>query len=463
VSTAAAAVIAVLALFWGFLGCVGSAATSGFVGEARQLAPQVPPRRVLSLRRSRSGRSWMGATIGIFGLFIIAAGLFLILAYAGVVSTPGYVALLVGVGLVILGVGEDALAGGRRMSGRGVVRLGLPRLRRNRILGVAAIAALIMVFLGGLAGVIAPEAHPSLSSVSTSDSGSDFHALSQIHPAAIATTTIYLNRSQSSGTYVHEYVNLNNSTTLTAIPATLTVAASSCKWVTVDNLTLAANPASVFHNVQYNNVTAANASGTVKAGTATTSFKACGGSAYWVNYVYWTYSIYQFSTTTLLVNGTLTVGTFSDFPGTSAAPKAITANFSKNSEVSVKIPSNLTSFTVTFPSPVNGSSTCTYYGSCTYPQYTYASAADGLNTSTSRSIVFSTASGLRVTAAYENWTVGYTVATLSSYSGAGLFFSQTGNFFEEWFVGVWYVWILVLLIVIAIAAVVSGGKRRRRN
>ncbi|HEV2166756.1 MAG TPA: hypothetical protein VGS23_07285, partial [Thermoplasmata archaeon] len=37
-----------------------------------------------------------------------------------------------------------------------------------------------------------------------------------LRPDVIANTQIYLNRSQSSGTYVKEYVTLNNSTTLTA-------------------------------------------------------------------------------------------------------------------------------------------------------------------------------------------------------------------------------------------------------
>ncbi len=278
-------------------------------------------------------------------------------------------------------------------------------------------------------------------------------------PAALANTAIDLNRSQSAGTYVPEYVTLNNSTTLTLLPAALTVVASTCRWVTVANLTAPAIPASVFHNVEYRNATKANASGTVLANGAGISFKACGGNGYWVNYVYWTFSIYQFSTTSLATNGTVKV-TFGDWPGTTTGAAPVSAPFGTSYAFKVTVSSNLT-FTVALPQQTNSSTTCDVTGQvCSFTRYTFSAAADSANTTSSATIAFSVASGLRVTAAYENWSVSYTSAAISANTGIGGFFFVSDSFFQEVFVQFWYLWILFLLIVITVAAVASSKRRR---
>ncbi len=276
-------------------------------------------------------------------------------------------------------------------------------------------------------------------------------AQGQFSTFAIATTTIYLNRSQSSGTYVSEWVTLNNSTTLTKLPATLTVVASTCRWVTPENLTQAASPASIFHNVQLHNVTSANDTGNLAAKIS--GFDVCGGHQYWLNYVYWTYSVYRFAQTGLGVNATMHLGAFSDWPGTTTAPANVSATIGPNAVAQFIVATNLT-FTAVLPTPVNGPTTCDATGQiCSYEQYTYSTASDTTNVTTSASIVFSAASGLRVTAAYENWTVGYKSASVSANTQIGGFFSATNSAFQGIVVQFWYLWILVALVVIVIALV----------
>jgi hypothetical protein len=280
-------------------------------------------------------------------------------------------------------------------------------------------------------------------------------------PAALADTAIDLNRSQSSGTYVAEYVVLNNSTTLTALPAALTVAASTCKWVTVENLTEAAKPSSSFHNVEYANATVANGSGTVV--THSDSFKVCGGSGMWINFVYWTFSIYEFSSTGLGVSSTVTLGGFSDWTGTTVAPANLSATIGPSAVAQFIVASNET-FTATFPALVNGPTSCDFSGQlCSYTQYSYVSAADALNVTKSHTVAFTKASGLLVAAAYENWTVGYSSATVSTNTGVGGFFAGTDSVFQEVFVQFWYLWIVGLLVVALIVGMARNRKGRGRK
>ncbi len=284
---------------------------------------------------------------------------------------------------------------------------------------------------------------------------------SHFEPFLLPTTTIDVNRSQSAGTYVNEYVTLNNSTTLTKIPVSLTVTASTCKWVTVENLTAAASPKSVFHNVEYANETAANASGTVLSHSD--SFKVCGGAGVWINFVYWTFSIYDFSSSGLGVNSTVTLGGFSDWAGTTVAPGNVSATIGPSAVAQFIVASNET-FTANFPALVNGPTSCDFSGQlCSYTQYSYVSSADALNVTKSHAIAFTKASGLLVTAAYENWTIGYSSATVSANTGVGGFFAGTDSFFQEVFVQFWYLWIVGLLVIALIVGMARNRKGRRRK
>src|SRR5579863_10432878 len=179
----------------------------------------------------------------------------------------------------------------------------------------------------------------------------------RVVPAAIAAATVFVNRSQTAGTYQKEYVVLNNSTTLTALPYTST-SFHGCTWFTVVNTTQAPAALQPFHAVRYASVTTANASGTVLKGQKLTSFDVCAGNAYWVNYVYWTYSIYDFTAAVLGVNSTLAV-TVGKYPGTPAAyPGNFSVKIGPKTVGVITIASNL-SFNVTVTTPVNGSTTCT--------------------------------------------------------------------------------------------------------
>lgn len=278
---------------------------------------------------------------------------------------------------------------------------------------------------------------------------------------AVANPNLYVNRSQSAGTYVKEYASLNNSTALTALPfggATT----HGCRWVTILNATQASSPASAFHNVQYANVTTANGSGTVRAGINTLAFDACSGTPTWVNYVYWTYSIYQFSSVGLGANTTIKVGSFSFWPGTTTGPAGVQGIIGPSSLARFLISSNLTTFTVTFATQVNGSTTCDVTGQiCSYSQWTYSSSADAVNVTTAKTLVFSAASGFRVNAAYENWTISFTAASVSVNTALGGFFASASSGFTTWFLNLWFIWVLIILILIAVGAIVSRGRRRR--
>jgi hypothetical protein len=327
---------------------------------------------------------------------------------------------------------------------------------------LAAATAVLAVALLCLTGLASPSAAgPTTAFHSAGPVTDGAHGLASVRPSGLATTVIDLNRSQSGGTYVAEYVTVNNGTTLHILPASLTVTAGACDWITIQNLTVAATPASSFHNVQYRNVTIANASSTVKATMGTHSFDICGGSGWWINFVYWSFSIYDFTSTTLPVNGSIGFSAFSDWPGTSTAPPAFTANFGTSSAVSARIASNLTTFTVTLPTLVNGSTTCTDLSQvCSFEQYSFVSATDTANLSTSRVIVFSTASGLRVSGTWENWTVGYSAASISANTGTGAFFADTSTFVTEVFVQYYYLWILAVIVLIIVGVAASGSRRR---
>jgi hypothetical protein len=318
----------------------------------------------------------------------------------------------------------------------------------GRITGAATVIAVLLAVLGSLVlgGSAGVQAGPSGSRVA-----------SDPLPATLPNTAIDLNRSQSAGAYVPEYVTLNNSTSLTRLPASLTVTASTCKWVTVENLTSAAIPTSAFHNVEYANESSSNASGTLLSHAS--AFRVCGGSGVWINFVYWTFSIYQFASSGLEVNATVTLGGFSDWAGTTTAPANVSATVGPDALARFVIASNLT-FIAVLPATVDGPNSCDATGQvCSFTQYSFVSAADASNVTRAHTIAFTRASGLLVTASYENWTVGYVAATVSDNTAIGGFFAGTSSFFQEVFVQFWYLWILALLVLALVFAVARRGRR----
>ncbi|HEV2165423.1 MAG TPA: hypothetical protein VGS23_00365, partial [Thermoplasmata archaeon] len=275
-------------------------------------------------------------------------------------------------------------------------------------------------------------------------------------------------RSQSSGTYVKEYVTLNNSTTLTAIPVLLTVAASSCRWVTVVNLTTASSPASTFTNVEYANVSTTNlsASMTLDAGPAHPAFKICGASSAWINFKTWTFGVYDFSFVSLGANGTATV-TYGVWPGTTTAPAAITAKVSSSGLLVLKVPSNLT-FTIALPLAVDGSQTCSDFNQvCSFNLYSFKSATNAVAslTNTTGSIVFGKGYAALATATWSNWTVTYTNSSIQNNTATGAFFAEVGSFWTNWIAAfaAYWVFAIAIIVILAGAGLVYSDRGRRHE
>ena len=278
---------------------------------------------------------------------------------------------------------------------------------------------------------------------------------------ALPTTTIDLNRSQTSGTYVSEFVSLNNSTSLTRIPVSLTVTAGSCRWVRVANVTAPSVPASIFHNVEFHNVTTANGTGSTH--DLGTGFRVCGGTGLWLNYVYWTFGSYGFTTSTLSVNGTIGVQ-FGDWPGTSFGPSRLNVSFGSKSAVQLIVASNL-SFQVALPLVVTGPPSCDFTGQiCTETQDRFIAAAGPTATNATGTLVFGAFGNVtgysRQTATYSNWSVGYNSTTVGADTPIGGFFGHADGVLSDVFLTYWYGWVAVAIVVILVGAAYSAGHKR---
>ena len=333
------------------------------------------------------------------------------------------------------------------------------RARLGRTTVAAAVIAVFAVLLMALSGAYVGGAALARGSAPGEAASTGFV------PFALANIAIDLNLSEQGGApYQAEYVTVNNSSTLTKLPAALTVVASTCLWITVENLTEPLKAASVFHNLQFHNRTSANDTGSVAGGGAS-AFKICGGGSTWLNYQEWTYSIYDFSAPNLGTPG-IASATFGDWPGMTTGPLpvpgAVPAGFTDIGGAKVfqlVVPSNLT-FTVTLPFQTNSSTSCSELGQvCSFTRYTFSAATDTANTTASSAIAFTVASKLLVTAAYENWTVSYTSASISANTGIGGFFAGSSSLFQTVVVQFWYLWILGFLVIALVAAIAS--KRRR--
>ncbi|HEV2316256.1 MAG TPA: hypothetical protein VGV89_01605 [Thermoplasmata archaeon] len=290
-----------------------------------------------------------------------------------------------------------------------------------------------------------------------------------VNPAGVPANQFDINRSQSSGTYVSEWVSLNNSSSLSKLP--LITTANGCKWVTVLNLSVKVN---TFNFVKPAQVTSGNNTGTIILGLGSTnfpSFKACAGSTYFVDYTLWVYADYIFSaiglgnsqtTGTIAAKGLANLTLVSQTPTGYAGAKIIFLNqtfaFDVNHAVSILVPTN-TSFQVTVPALVTGATTCDITGQiCSYPQWTFSSATKvgTTNVSTKNTLTFAQP----LTATFNNWTASYTNASIGINTPTGAFFVGVGSFWSTFFVALWWVWIVIILVAVAIAVIVSGHHGR---
>lgn len=278
----------------------------------------------------------------------------------------------------------------------------------------------------------------------------------QFAPFVVPSTTIFLNRSQSSGTYVGEFVSLNNSSTPTRLPVVLTVAASSCRWVSVLNTTTRVDS---LHSVLYAQVTVGNNTGTVLAGIATTSFKVCGGQAAFVDFTFWTFTDYAFAAPSLALKSNLTLVWF-QFAAHTKAFVNRTFPIGGGFAVALQMGTN-ESFEVDLPKAVTGAASCNSIGACTTPSWTFSAAATG-NPATNSSLVPQLTFYQPTSASFQNWTAVYTETNASSTTSSGFFFVPTVNFLTLVFVDFWWAWVLLVLVLIVVAAVWRGGRRGRR-
>ncbi|MFI5417810.1 MAG: hypothetical protein ACHQ2Y_02780 [Candidatus Lutacidiplasmatales archaeon] len=314
------------------------------------------------------------------------------------------------------------------------------------ITGVATvIAAIALLILSGVVGSVPP-----------SETHGERRSSALFTPFAIPSTTIFLNRSQSSGTYVGEFVSLNNSSTPTRLPVSITVVASSCRWVSVLNTTTRVDS---FHSVLYAEVTVGNNSGTVLAGIATTSLKVCGGQAAFVDFTYWTFADYAFFAPSLALKSNLTLVWF-QFAAHAKAFVNRTFPIGGGFAASLQMGTN-ESFEVDFPKTVSGAASCNSIGACVTPSWTFSTAAIG-NPATNSSLVPQLTFYQPTSASFQNWTAVYAETNASSTTPSGFFFVPTVNFLTLVFVGFWWAWILLVLVLVVIAAAWSGARRRRR-
>ncbi len=350
------------------------------------------------------------------------------------------------------------------MNGTGTVRT---RRKPNVML---LLGMLLGVFLVAGSAVLASPVSAGGSLVATHQEPASKVHVSVVHPAAIGAAQLYINRSQSAGTYVKEFVSLNNSTTLTILPLNGGTATTfhGCEWVTVVNATTTIS-GDAFHTVRYAKVTDGNNTGTLVQGQAKASFDACAGNAYFVDYTYWTYSIYDFTAKVLGTNSTLSVTT-GRYPATANAwPGNFTVAIGPKTVAVVKIASNL-SFNVSATSPVDGATTCTassFSQLCSFPEWTFSlfdQAASGTSVTTNP-IVFGGLTGITlVTGTYSNWTVTYTETNVSANTATGAFFLNLESWLSLIFVDFWYVWLLLIVVVVVYyGATHRGGSRSRRQ
>lgn len=338
----------------------------------------------------------------------------------------------------------------------------------------AVFAVLVLVLTGGLSAL---SAH--------SPTGPASHQ-SGLRAASIPATSLEVNRSQivapgsgGSNVYQPEYVTLNNSTTLTKLPAVVTVkSATDCRWVTVANLT---TTESAFISVVYVNATAANASGTLLTPAATEpkgtlvyppnvdvqSFKACGGAAEWVNFYQVQYSIFNFGSPTL--GSPATVQLVYVTPS-GQAKQTLNANYTAPAKgtLQFKVPASA-AFQIVYPATVTGPTTCDVTGQvCSYNLYTFTTATGAQGATVNSSYTQTTytfKAAQSIGGDYYNWTLTWTNASVSNDPSAlGSFIVSPLEMLAHDLETPWVVVVLVFLAAGAIAfAVGRDGKRNRRS
>lgn len=290
-------------------------------------------------------------------------------------------------------------------------------------------------------------------------------AAAPLPSAAIPPTQINLNLSESGASYYPEYFTLNNTSTVYKLPYTLT---SRFSWVTVLNLSRSLGN---FHSINYAQVTTGNDSGAVVASIGQAGFEARGGSAYWVDYTYWTYTIYGISAPSLSKDGFNAQGTFTasfgDYPGHTSGPANFTFALNGTTTYDLRVSSNLT-VKVLAPSSVSLPEGCTAFGAhCITLVWDFVDWAQGASiVSSAASLQLGGSNGLPIApASYQNYTAAFTdpVNETGTNGTAGAFIASGISLFNEVFLQFWYIWLLVVVVLIAYAVGRDKRSSRRRR
>ena len=282
--------------------------------------------------------------------------------------------------------------------------------------------------------------------------------------ATIPATQVYLNLSESGSSYYPEYFTLNNTSTVYRLPYSLT---SRFSWVTVLNITRSEGN---FHSINYAQTTSANDSGTVVAPIGQTGFEARGGNAYWVDYTYWTYTIYGISAPTLDQNGFNAQGSFEavfgHYPGRTSGPANFTFKLNGTTAYGLKVSSNLT-VELLAPSTVSLAGGCTAFGAhCVTLVWDFESWNSGSTVESSATSLSLGGTGLPVTpAAYQNYSAVYhdPINETGTSGTGGALIADGLSAFNLVFLQFWYVWLLVIVVLVGYAFGRDKRRGRRRR
>ena len=275
--------------------------------------------------------------------------------------------------------------------------------------------------------------------------------------AAIPTTQINLNLSESGTSYYPEFVTLNNTSTIYRLPYVVT---SRFSWVTVLNLSRAEGP---LHSINYAQVTAANDSGTVVASSAQTGFEARGGQAYWVDYTYWTYNIYGFSAPGVAVAVNLHIS-FGDYPGHTTGPANLTVPVGGGNFLSVKVSDNVT-VSVLAPRELSQLGSCGFAGTvCNEELWNLTGWKNSSSTPSADPLLLGGTSGLKIPlGGWDNYTAVYAASNTTTSTGTGSFILATESVLSSVFLTWWYLWVLLVVLLVAYAAGRDRNPQRRRR
>ncbi|MGB6442875.1 MAG: hypothetical protein WBF81_06230, partial [Thermoplasmata archaeon] len=335
---------------------------------------------------------------------------------------------------------------------------GTKRARLGLITAATTVfVALVLVLLAG--------APPAGGSIGRSDSG--LHA-----DTSPATAGHWVNQSEEVGAqgsqvapYHVEYIAINNSSTLHELPYAITGANGNI-WITVLNVSIVLNT-DPLEQLQYQNTSSANASGTIINGVGTYSFYLGAGKAAWINYAVWTYDRYTFSFAGANIPTTPTKATeitavLVNYTFAGHTEKWVNESYVLEWGTGLALTaSDNESFWVTFPTTVTGTNLThsPSYGVTDTPVWTFDAGVEVTPSAATltKTTVHVVALG---TEAWSNYTLTYTETNSSATSGGGFFVADTLTVLGWFYAESWSGWLDLGLIVVVLVGVAYAASSR---